>query len=235
MEHFSMERWVDFARDVVAPQERAAMQSHLDGGCKPCAKALNLWKHVHQAARQENAQEPPDSAVRAMKGAFAIHGPRKQKRGLLAPAKLLFDSGLSAAAQTGFRSSGSTARQLLFGVGTYRIDLRMEPQLDSDKVAVIGQVLHSADPREGLGALPVALVKGRKVVAETVTSQFGEFNLECDLEGRFHLRVKLPAEELQLALVEPILPPGSLLPLTYDSKAFNKVMRSRKKRPKRTQ
>jgi hypothetical protein len=232
MDHFSMERWVDFARDVVAPKERATMQSHLDTGCRKCSKALNLWKHVHQVARQENALEPPDSAVRAMKGSFAIHGPKRQKRGVLAPAKLLFDSGLSPV-QTGFRSSGSTARQLLFGVGTYRIDLRMEPQLDSDKVAVIGQVLHSADPSEGLGALPVALVKGRKVVAETLTSKFGEFNLECDMDGRFHLRVKLPAEELQLALIEPILPPGSLLPLTYDSKAFNKVIRARKKRPKR--
>jgi hypothetical protein len=234
MDHFSMERWVDFARDVVAPQERAAMQNHLDSGCKPCSKALNLWKHVHQVARQEIVLLPPDSAVRAMKGTFAIHGPKKQKRGVLAPAKLLFDSGLGAV-QTGFRSSGSTARQLLFGVGTYRIDLRMEPQLDSDKVAVIGQVLHSADPQEGLGALPVALVKGRKVVAETVTSKFGEFNLECDMDGRFHLRVKLPAEELQLALVEPILPPGSMLPLSYDSKQFTKAMRTRKKRPKRKQ
>jgi hypothetical protein len=234
MDHFSMERWVDFARGLVAPQERASMQGHLDAGCKQCSKALGLWKHLHQVARKENELQPPDSAVRAMKGTFAIHGPKKQRRGALAPAKLLFDSGLSAV-QTGFRSSGSSARQLLFGVGTYRIDLRMEPQLDSDKVAVIGQVLHSADPQEGLGALPVALVKGRKVVAETVTSKFGEFNLECDLEGRFHLRVKLPAEELQLALVEPILPPGSLLPLTYDSKEFNKIMKRRKKRPKRTQ
>ncbi len=232
MDHYSMDKWIDFAREVVGPQEKAAMQRHLDTKCKQCSKALNLWKHVHQVARQESPLELPDSAVRAMKGAFAIHGPKRQKRGVVATAKLLFDSGLSPA-QVGIRSSGAVARQLLFGVGTYRIDLRMEPQLDSDKVAVIGQVLHSADPREGLGALPVALVKGRKVVAETLTSKFGEFNLECDLDGRFHLRVKLPAEELQLALVEPILPPGSLLPLSYDSKAFKKIMRTRKTRPKR--
>src|ERR1700733_7595080 len=234
MDHYSMENWVDFARGVVGAREKTAMQTHLNTGCKQCSKALNLWKHVHQVARQETALEPPDTAVRQMKAAMAIHGPRRQKGVALATAKLLFDSGLSAV-QTGFRSSGSSARQLLFGVGTYRIDLRMEPQLDSDKVAVIGQVLHSADPQEGLGALPVALVKGRKVVAETVTSKFGEFNLECDMNGHFHLRVKLPSEELQLALVEPILPPGSFLPLTYDSKEFNKIMKRRKKRPKRTQ
>jgi hypothetical protein len=234
MDHYSMEKWVDFARGVVGAREKTAMQSHLDTGCKQCSKALNLWKHVHQVARQQTALEPPETAVRQMKAAMAIHGPRRQKGVAAATAKLLFDSGLSPV-QVGVRSSGSAARQLLFGVGTYRIDLRMEPQLDSDKVAVIGQVLHSADPREGLGALPVALVKGRKVVAETITSNFGEFNLECDLGGRFYLRVKLPSEELQLALVDPILPPLPVLSLSHDSKALKKASKKRKKRARGTQ
>lgn len=231
MEHYSMEKWIDFARDVVGAQEKTAMQHHLESGCKQCRKVLNLWQHVHQIARHERALEPPESAVRAMKGTFAIHGPSRERRAVRSIANLLFDSALSPA-QAGVRSNTSTARQLLFGVGAYRIDLRMEPQLDSDKVAVIGQVLHSTDPLEGLGALPVALVKGRKVVAETITSRFGEFNLECDLGGRFQLRVKLPAEELQLALIEPILPPGPTLPLSYDSKALSKAIKRRKKRTK---
>ncbi|HXO88457.1 MAG TPA: hypothetical protein VN885_07380 [Candidatus Acidoferrales bacterium] len=234
MDHYSMENWVDFARGVVGAREKTAMQSHLDTGCKQCSKALNLWKHVHQVARQETALAPPEGAVRQMKAAIAIHGSRRPKGLALATAKLLFDSGLSPG-QVGVRSSGSAARQLLFGVGTYRIDLRMEPQLDSDKVAVIGQVLHSNDPREGLGALPVALVKGRKVVAETVTSQFGEFNLECNMDGHFHLRVKLPSEELQLALVDPILPPSPILSLPYDSKMIKGLLKKRKKRNRGTQ
>jgi len=234
MDHYSMENWVDFARGVIGAREKTAMQSHLDTGCKKCSKALKLWKHVHQVARQETALAPPETAVREMKAAMAIHGPRRQKGIAAATAKLLFDSGLSPV-QVGVRSSGSAARQLLFGVGTYRIDLRMEPQLDSDKVAVIGQVLHSADPREGLGALPVALLNGRKVVAETITSSFGEFNLECSQEGRFHLRVKLPAEELQLALVDPILPPLPILSLPHDSKSLNRTRKKRKKRTRGTQ
>jgi hypothetical protein len=234
MEHYSMENWVDFARGVVGAREKTAMQTHLDTGCKQCSKALNLWKHVHHVARQETALDPPETAVRQMKAAMAIHGPRRQTGVARAAAKLLFDSGRSPV-QAGARSSGSSARQLLFGVGTYRIDLRMEPQLDSDKVAVIGQVLHSTDPREGLGALPVALVKGRKVVAETITSKFGEFNLECDMAGHFHLRVKLPSEVLQLALVDPILPPSPILSLPYDSKILKSLLKKRKKRNRGTQ
>ncbi len=230
MEHFSMEKWIDFARGVVGAQEKSAMQNHLESGCKKCSQAVSLWQRVHQAARQEPGFEPPQNIVRSIKGTFVTHGPRPQRRSAPAIAKLLFDSAMSPA-PVGVRSTAATARQLLFGVGTYRIDLRMEPQLDSDKVAVIGQVLHSSDPEEGLGALPVALVKGRKVVAETITSQFGEFNLECDLDGHFHLRVRLPAEELQLALIDPMLPPGSPRPLTYDPKEVGRMVR---KKPKST-
>jgi len=233
MEHFSMEKWIDFARDVVGAPDKAVMQNHLATGCKQCSKALELWKHVHEVARHERVLEPPDSAVRAIKGSFALHGPRRHQRGVAAIAKLLFDSSL-VPLPAGVRSTSSSTRQLLFGVGAYRIDLRIEPQLDSDKAAVVGQVLHSTDAGEGLGAVPVALVRGRRVVAETVTSQFGEFNLECDLDGRLQLRVKLPAEELQLALIEPILPPGPRFPLTYDSKELSKAMKRRKKRTKRT-
>jgi hypothetical protein len=229
MAHYKMENWVDFARGTLGAQEKLAMQVHLDTGCRQCSQAAGLWKHVHEVARHESELSPPDPAVRQLKAAFAMHGPRPTKGGARATAKLLFDSGLSPV-QQGVRSGGSAARQLLFGIGTYRIDLRMEPQLDSDKVAVIGQVLHSADPSEGLGALPVALVRGRKVVAETITSPYGEFNMECDSDGRFHLRVKLPAEELQLALVDPILPRGPMLPRGYDSKTVNKLMRKRKHR-----
>jgi hypothetical protein len=233
MKHFSMEKWIDFARDVVGGPDKAVMQNHLETGCRQCSKALNLWKHVHEVARQERALEPPESAVRTMKGSFSIHGPRRHRRGAGAIARLLFDSSLSPV-PAGVRSTASSTRQLLFGVGAYRIDLRIEPQLDSDKAAVIGQVLHSTDPGEGLGAVPVALVKGRRVVAETITGQFGEFNLECDLAGRFQLRVKLPAEELQLALIEPILPPGPYFPLTYDSKELSRAIKRRKKRTRRT-
>jgi hypothetical protein len=229
MEHYSMEKWIDFVRDVVGAQEKTAMQIHLGTGCKQCTKVLSLWRHVHEVAQYERHFEPPQSAVRSMKGTFAIHGPRNAHRGARAIAELLFDSSRNPL-PAGVRSSGSNARQLLFGIGEYRIDLRLEPQFDSEKVAVVGQVLHSTDPTVGLGAVPVALVKGHRVVAESVTSRFGEFNLECDATGRFHLRVKLPSEELQVALIEPILAPGADRPLVHDSKEISKLLKQGKKR-----
>ena len=56
------------------------------------------------------------------------------------------------------------SRQLLYGTGDYRIDVRIEARADSDKVAVVGQVLNSADPDENVGAVPVTLVRAGKVL-----------------------------------------------------------------------
>jgi hypothetical protein len=231
MAHHSMEKWIDFARGVLGEQESAAMQTHLETGCKQCSEAVNLWRHVYEIARQDQAFEPPESAVRTIKGSFAIHGPRRQQSRAAAVVKLLFDSAL-APAQAGIRSSASTSRQLLFGLGSYRLDLHMEPQSDSDRVSVTGQILHAADLIEGTGTLPVALVKGRKVVAETLTSRFGEFSLECERQGQFHLRIKLPGEELQLALVDPIPSGGTQERLITDSKGFTRSRKPKKRRTK---
>jgi hypothetical protein len=203
MGHYSMEKWVDFARNVIGEKERGAMQSHLENGCKECSKALSIWQHVHNIARHEHSFEPPESAVRSMKGTFAIQGPRRANRKAPAIASLLFDSFLSP--QTaGVRSAATSARQLLYSAGCYRIDVRIEPQGDSEKVAVVGQVLNSTDPGGSVGEVPVALMKGQKTLAKTITSKFGEFHLESDAEGSFQLRVSVLGEDVCLPPIETV-------------------------------
>lgn len=231
MEHYSLEKWADFARQVIGEQERAEMQSHLDSdGCRKCSKVLGLWRRVHVAARRELSYQPPEGAVRSMKGTFAIQGPRKATSGARSIAELLFDSAVSPLA-VGVRSAATTSRQLLYGAGNYRIDVRIETQADSEKIAVVGQVLNSADPDEIVGAVPVTLTRGRRVLAEAVTSPFGEFDVECDRKGPFELRVVLPSEVLTLPLIEPTLEAIDNVPEVTHS---NKLTRNSSKRNKGT-
>ncbi|MFY9692035.1 MAG: hypothetical protein WA369_01945 [Candidatus Acidiferrales bacterium] len=202
MRHFSLDQWIDFARHVVGPPERAEMESHLSDGCKQCSKTLSLWLRVHEAGRRESAYAPPENVVAMVKGTFAIHGPRKAAgRARRAIASLLFDSA-STPLVAGVRSAPTPERQLLYGVSNYRIDVRIEPQHNSDKVALVGQVLNSTAPEERIGAVPVRLCRGRKVLVESITSPFGEFDLECDLARGLELKVTLAKEELCLPLVE---------------------------------
>ena len=226
MKHFSMEEWIDFARNVVGPREKAEMEGHLSDGCKECSKALGLWRRVYEAGRRESAYAPPASAVAMAKGNFGLHGPRKAGRVGQAIAQLLFDSAATPLV-AGVRSAGAAERQLLYGVSKYRIDVRIEPQRNTDKVALVGQVLNSTTPGESIGAVPVKLCRGRRVLVESTTSPFGEFDLECDFGRGLQLRVTLPREELCLPLVEPTVKPSRSRPETVDCKQVSADLKRR--------
>ncbi|HEX4075110.1 MAG TPA: hypothetical protein VHX49_06905 [Candidatus Acidoferrales bacterium] len=233
MRHFPLEQWIDFARHVVGPRERAEMETHLNDGCKQCSKTLSLWQRVGEVGRREAAYAPPENVVATMKGTFAIHGPRKAAGRARAIASVLFDSA-STPLVAGVRSSGTAERQLLYGVSNYRIDVRIEPQHNSEKVALVGQVLNSRAPEESIGAVPVRLCRGRKVLVESITSAFGEFDIECDLAKGLELKVTLATEELCLPLVEATIKATSGSPEPPDSKRFKaKELRDSKRTRKK--
>jgi hypothetical protein len=201
MTHYSLEQWVDFARNVVGEDQKRKMENHLKTGCARCSKELGIWQRLHQVARRESANVPPEGTLRTVNASFADQSLRRTPAKTVA--SLLFDS-FRSPLFAGTRSTGTASRQVLYGAGTYRIDVRIEPKMDSEKVILIGQVLNSADPEERLPELPVTLFKGRKVLAESTTRQFGEFQIECELEGGFRLVVTLPGRtEVTLPLIEP--------------------------------
>jgi hypothetical protein len=205
MTHYSLEQWVDFARNVVGEDEKREMENHLKIGCVRCSKELDIWQHLHKVARRDSAYQPADGAVRTVNASFAnrtAHRPGRARSGVAA---LLFDS-FRSPVLAGTRSTATTSRQVLYGAGTYRIDVRIEPQMDSENVILIGQVLNSANPEERLPELPVTLFKGPKILARSTTKQFGEFQIECALDGGFRLMVMLPGNtEVTLPLIDPAL------------------------------
>jgi hypothetical protein len=201
MRHFGLEEWADFARDLVKKERRIAMQSHLDSGCKECGKVLSMWRRVHEIGQRNAVYEPPSVIVKSIKGMYVVHRPRAVQPKKTTIVQLLFDSFESPQAE-GIRSAGPAIRQLLYGTDGYRIDLRIEPQENSEKVVVVGQVLNSQDPGQTLSAAPVTIVKGQKVRAIGVTNRFGEFHVECEVERGLQLRVKLPQEVLSLPVFE---------------------------------
>jgi hypothetical protein len=228
MKHYRAQEWVDFVRGTVGKDQKAVMQTHLDSGCRRCQREAKTWQRVRETANRQMAAEPDDSVVRFVKGSFGISGKREPKhsRGFLA--EVLFDSFREPLA-AGVRSAASTSRQLLFGAGELRIDLRLEPQIDSENVSLIGQILDSTDPTKGPAAASVALLKGGKVIAEASTNRFGEFQLDCNLGAPLELRVKLPLRtEISISLIDPIPSGGSGGSDVNDSKAVRKLLRALK-------
>lgn len=173
MKHFSEEAWADLVRDLTAPAMKAMMQQHINDGCGKCETALHVWQTVLSMARLENVFTPPDDVVRVSKSQFAaaISG---AKHGL----RLLFDSNLQPVT-AGVRGAVS-ARQFLYETDDYYIDLRLEPRRDSDSACVVGQVLIRTGSERAAQKVPVRLQAGTLPLAQTVTNQFGEFQLEFE-------------------------------------------------------
>jgi hypothetical protein len=157
------------------------------------------------AQRASENHQPSEGALRIVRSAFAIQRTAKveARAPKAAVVELLFDS-FRTPVLAGVRSGASHSRQLLYGTATYRIDVRIEPQIDSDKVVLIGQVLNSANPNEKLAEVPVTLWKGRKILAASVTNHQGEFQLESEMDSSFRLMITLPGHrEVSLPLIEP--------------------------------
>lgn len=229
MRHYTLEQWVDFVRDVVDEAKKQEMQNHLDSGCRPCSKELGMWQRLQQVARREPAYSPSSGAVRTVNAAFANQRARAVGNAKSGIASVLFDS-FRSPLLAGIRSAGTSSQQVLYGAGTYRIDVRIEPQMDSDKVILVGQVLNSADPDERLADVSVTLAKGRKVLAESTTSQFGEFQIECQLDAGYRLVVMLPGNaEVTLPLIDPVFGSDAETPHADDVNRVRRNLEARKK------
>ena len=229
MRHYSLEEWVDFARNVVREDEKVEMQSHLQTGCAECSKELGMWQRLQRVARRESAYTPSEGAVRTVNASFINRSTGHPSNAKSLVASLLFDS-FRTPLLAGVRSSESASQQLLYGAGDYRIDVRIEPQIDSERVVLIGQALNSADPDARLSGAPVSLLKGRKILAESVTSEFGEFQIECELQGGIRLVVLLPdRQEVSLQLVEPLFTSTEEKPHVAEKKMVRNTSRIKKK------
>lgn len=203
MKHYKTEEWIDFARGLIVGETKSFMQSHLDAGCRECRKEARFWQRVSQTAKRENVLEPPADAVRVAKAMMATAGYAEKANRKSIFAELLFDS-LQTPLPAGVRSASATAHQMLYGSGNHRIDLRLEPQLDSDGVEIVGQILDSSRPEQGLKGVQVSLYAGKKIIAVSQTSQLGEFQISCQLDESLELRIMLPpGREVRLGLIEP--------------------------------
>jgi len=152
------------------------MQLHLDAGCAKCSKVVGLWQRVRHVARHESEYDAPESAVRHLRNAFVVMAEPRGGKGRFEIPRLAFDS-FWQLATSGVRSAGSTSRQVLYRAGEIVIEMRLEPELHSERVNIAGQVCNSALQGEGLAQVPVAVTSSNGKIAEATTNRFGEFQL----------------------------------------------------------
>jgi hypothetical protein len=194
MKHFTTEEWIDFVNQAASYGKQHQMQSHLDTGCKPCAKAVSLWQKVQQSAAVEKNYQPPTETLRVVKAAFAGSSLARQRRAKRSAIEVLFDS-FSQPVLEGTRSAGFGARQMLYRADPYQIDVHLEAKPDGNRLVVTGQLLNLSHAEIVGRDVQVMLSNRRGNVVRTVTNQFGEFQGELENNGDLELSFPGPGEK----------------------------------------
>jgi len=191
MKHFTTEKWIDFANQVVATDEKVLMEKHLEQACKRCTETGSLWQKVRQSAAAEENYQPPEESVRLAKAVFAGAGLRGQGKGAGSRIKVLFDSFLQPVFE-GARSAGAVTRQMLYRADPFQIDVQLEVKPGGNRIAVTGQLLDLSNPGVIAPDTRVLLSNMRGHVVQTVANQFGEFSGDIENSGDLQLTFASP-------------------------------------------
>jgi CheY-like chemotaxis protein len=117
--------------------------------------------------------------------------PKEVVRRIINAAQLVFDSFLQPM-PAGVRGVAQlTARQLLYQSGSLMADLWLEPQTDSNSLALVGQIVDSSRPDCHFGSTPVVLHGCKGPIALATTNKFGEFHFNFDFEPSVTLEIEV--------------------------------------------
>jgi len=180
-EHFSIEHWADFARDVA--DNPAAMRAHLETGCQKCTDLHATFASVYDLAGRDARYEPPVSTMRLAKAVFDGAKPPGAIARASRAVKLLFDSQMMAAPAGVRNTQWSPPRRLVFAAGDLIVDLQVASSPGPRGKVMVGQLTVPVQVRRGVQGMNVQLHTGAEVLAKGATNKLGEFHLEFEDPG----------------------------------------------------
>jgi hypothetical protein len=105
-------------------------------------------------------------------------------------ARLISDS-LRDPLPVGVRGLHDRSRRLLYAAGSLRVDLLIEPEAGSSRLALAGQILDSAKPERRFAGVPVRLQGWKGAVAQATAEEFGEFHMDFNFESNVSLEIRI--------------------------------------------
>lgn len=204
MNHYQITRWVDYVRGAVNAAEQLEMSEHLLN-CDACRDECNLLARVAVKAQADRRYEVPENALRNARALFALPGKPKKTVLRKVAGYLVFDS-FQEPSFAGARSRVQNMRHALYEADDYSVDVRLEHS-DSCRVNLVGQLAVRSQAVSSLDGIPVVLMSGRQVLAEALSNEFGEFQLEYEPKRQLKLCVPILERreriELQLGSLAP--------------------------------
>ncbi|MCU1318203.1 MAG: hypothetical protein JWN63_3525 [Candidatus Acidoferrum typicum] len=118
-------------------------------------------------------------------------------------ARLISDS-LRDPLPMGVRGLHDRSRRLLYAAGSLRVDILIEPEAGSSRLALAGQILDSAKTNRRFAGVPVTLQGWKGRVAQATAEEFGEFHLDFNFESNVSLEIRI-TETNSITVPLPVL------------------------------
>jgi hypothetical protein len=198
MKHIETGLMVDYARGLAGETDRPVLEAHLASGCQSCQRQASVLGRLASAARADLGYAPPPEVVNRAKRIFPSRPPKKESEGSRTIlARLVYDSLLDPL-PAGVRAKDRPS-QALYEAADYAVDLHMSREQvsrehNAPRMVVVGQIADRRQPGRWVADKLVVLMSGREVAAQGLSSEHGEFHLECASTDDLHLQVSVEAE-----------------------------------------
>lgn len=188
MKHFSIAEWTDYVHGLADGATADRMRAHLHTGCTPCGATVRTLEKLVAVIAADISPEVPQYVVHNAKSIFALQQPEKVTLSSMV-ASLVFDSFRQPLA-AGVRNQQRFSRHAVYQAGDLAVDLRLDRENKGSRISLVGQVGHRTSPAAVVANVPVSLMAGQRVIAQTMSNEYGEFQFEY--EPAAHLQLHVP-------------------------------------------
>jgi hypothetical protein len=196
----SNEMLVGFAASDLPVKASNEVRAHLEAGCESCERELGSLAELRRLAEPAVLEDPPAWVLRRAESIPGEMRENRLSRYLGTVARLVFDTFRDPLPQ-GARAGAATGRQMLYRVGEFDVDVRIDAA-GASRYRVSGQVLPGPNrPLEDVAGAEVGIVTGGRTVALSATNEIGEFAFDSLGTGEYSLAIDVNEEIL---LVEGI-------------------------------
>ncbi len=193
--HFLDSEWVDFIHDLLPLSRKRELYSHIDGDCSECRRSVEFWRSLKQSLNGQPDPQAPAPLILAAQQIFRSRSPWAWLRASAEWAKQLFDSMQQPALAAGVRGSLSDVRHLIYEAEPYVIDVTVKSDPAQTGLWLLGQVLNGRTSGEvSEEEIHVVLLSGEDLVAKTVATSSGEFELACEMCSDLSLFISVRGE-----------------------------------------
>lgn len=199
MQHFDFQDWVDYVRGVAPADRAAAMRAALAAGAPDAVRSHALAAALREGVRWSGSVEVPAAVVRRAEALFATARPSAAPSLGVRLATLVLDS-LATPQRAGARAAAGAVRHTTHRAGDLEIALRFERQPGSERVSIVGQMTSAGEADAARAAFPVTALRRDRMVARTLSTDRGEFQLDLPAGGASSLLLGLAEPEQQIEI-----------------------------------